>query len=131
MVDPPVLDTVDPSSREMVSMDSHTPDSPVAMDLEPATEVIHGPSLPPRFILVKHHKNAHKDSEIIPLENSCEFPSDSPVTSVSPSPNVRPWAPFTCLADCTFAYRCVSRRMPNNEIDSDLAEMRTDWAEGC
>ncbi|KAJ7873127.1 hypothetical protein B0H14DRAFT_3561224, partial [Mycena olivaceomarginata] len=80
---------------------------------------------------VKHHAHSGKPPEIIPLDS--ETPSQSPRKKLSqgttgPSRD-RPWAPFRCLADATFTYRCVSRRMPNNDVDEDLQQLRTEWAD--
>ncbi|KAJ7731024.1 hypothetical protein B0H16DRAFT_1733441 [Mycena metata] len=103
------------------------------MDMDPPVEFCEqGPQLPTRFIYVKHHPHANKPDEIIPLD------SDAPQTSSVPEPlapgghavlDDRPWAPFRCRADSSYAYRCVSRRMPNKDIDDDLNHMRGQWAE--
>lgn len=102
-------------------MDVDPPPSPQNEDLQ----------LPTRFVYVKHHAHSGKPPEIIPLES--ETPSRSPNEklfqgSTDPSDD-RPWAPFRCLADATFTYRCVSRRMPNNDVDEDLKQLRTEWAD--
>ncbi|KAJ7863755.1 hypothetical protein B0H14DRAFT_2574698 [Mycena olivaceomarginata] len=99
-------------SAEFDPMDVDPPPSPQNEDLQ----------LPTRFVYVKHHAHSGKPPEIIPLES--ETPSRSPNEklfqgSTDPSDD-RPWAPFRCLADATFTYRCVSRRMPNNDVDEDL-----------
>ncbi|KAJ7204541.1 hypothetical protein C8J57DRAFT_1100775 [Mycena rebaudengoi] len=87
-----------------------------------------GVQLPTRFIYVKHHPHSGKPNEIIPIDSSApsHLLPDKPTNDPS---NARPWAPFRCLADCTFAYRCVSRRMPNKEIDEDLQQLRSNWAD--
>ncbi|KAJ7263308.1 hypothetical protein C8J57DRAFT_1070690 [Mycena rebaudengoi] len=84
-----------------------------------------------RFIYIKHHPHAHKPDEIIPLDSDMP-PNSLPAHLLYGSRDVpadRPWAPFRCLADSTFAYRCVSRRMPNNDIDDDLKHLHGEWAE--
>lgn len=82
--------------------------------------------LPERFIHVKHHPHSGKPDEIIALDSA--GPSDSLQPATKSLPQERPWAPFRCLADATFAYRCVSRRMANSDVDEDLKLLRTDWA---
>ncbi|KAJ7079885.1 hypothetical protein C8R44DRAFT_754498 [Mycena epipterygia] len=102
-------------------MDVDPPLSPQNQDLQ----------LPTRFIYVKHHAHSGKPDEIIPLD------SETPLQSLNKKlshgginiSNDRPWAPFRCLADSTFTYRCVSRRMPNKDIDEDLKQWRTEWAD--
>ncbi|KAJ7079129.1 hypothetical protein B0H15DRAFT_859196 [Mycena belliarum] len=84
--------------------------------------------LPTRFIYVKHHPHSAKPDEIIPLDSECPSKSLREKPSQGPSED-RPWAPFQCLADSTFTYRCVSRRMPNKDIDEDLKYWRTEWAD--
>ncbi|KAJ6601689.1 hypothetical protein DFH09DRAFT_1480656, partial [Mycena vulgaris] len=77
------------------------------------------------FIFVKHHPHANKPDEIIPLDSEITQPADFH----SSDPVERPWAPFRCLADSTFAYRCVSRRVSNNDIDDDLKHIHGEWAD--
>jgi hypothetical protein len=83
--------------------------------------------LPARFIYVKHHRHSGKPDEIIALD-SASF-SDSEAEPAKPPLDEQPWAPFRCLADATFAYRCVSRRMANKDVDEDLELLRTEWAD--
>ncbi|KAJ7261681.1 hypothetical protein C8J57DRAFT_1071747 [Mycena rebaudengoi] len=83
--------------------------------------------LPERFIYVKHHPHSGKPNEIIALDSAGR--SDSQELAAKYPPNERPWAPFRCLADATFAYRCVSRRMANRDVDEDLELLRTEWAD--
>ncbi|KAJ7240882.1 hypothetical protein C8J57DRAFT_1477982 [Mycena rebaudengoi] len=106
--------------------------SPGPMDTDPPLECLNmGLQLPMRFIYIKHHPHAHKPDEIIPLDSDMP-PNSLPAHLLYGSRDVpadRPWAPFRCLADSTFAYRCVSRRMPNNDIDDDLKHLHGEWAE--
>jgi hypothetical protein len=78
-------------------------------------------TLPPRFILVKHHPHANKPNEIISLDSS---PSLAPLSEddprPAPLPDARPWAPFKTYSDYKFTSRRVRRRAPNAEIDEDL-----------
>ncbi|KAJ7306232.1 hypothetical protein DFH08DRAFT_720893 [Mycena albidolilacea] len=83
--------------------------------------------LPERFIFVKHHPHSDKPNEIIALDSAIS--SDSPEPAAKSPPDEHPWAPFRCLADATFAYRCVSRRMSNREVDEDLKLLRTEWTD--
>ncbi|KAJ7153830.1 hypothetical protein C8R46DRAFT_912239 [Mycena filopes] len=85
--------------------------------------------LPGRFIYVKHHPHSGKPNEIIPLDSTGSLDQQHKLAP-KPAPGERPWAPFKCLADATFAYRCVSRRMANKDVDADLAHLRTEWADG-
>ncbi|KAJ7092345.1 hypothetical protein B0H15DRAFT_905706 [Mycena belliarum] len=106
--------------------------TPEPMDTDPsAAHVEAGPQLPMRFIYVKHHPHAHKLDEIIPLD--ADAPQITLPVDLAPSsrkdPFERPWAPFRCLADSTFAYRCVSRRTSNKEIDDDLKRLHGEWAD--
>lgn len=82
--------------------------------------------LPPRFILVKHHPNANKPSEIIPLDSSpASTPEPAPAsTDAAPTVMDRPWAPFRTFADFKFASRRIKRRAPNAQIDEDLLDLR-------
>ncbi|KAJ7652625.1 hypothetical protein B0H17DRAFT_835936, partial [Mycena rosella] len=79
------------------------------------------------FIYVKHHPHSGKPDEIIALDSTC--PSDPQQRAAVSTSNERPWAPFRCLADASFAYRCVSRRIANKDVDEDLKLLRTDWAD--
>lgn len=102
------------------------------MDIDPTPDLPEiGPQLPKRFIYVRHHPHAHKSDEIIPLDS--DMPQNLLPAHLVPDshdiPADRPWAPFRCLADSTFAYRCVSRRMPNKDIDDDLKHMNGEWAD--
>ncbi|KAJ6485311.1 hypothetical protein C8R47DRAFT_1016572 [Mycena vitilis] len=102
--------------------------SPAPMDMDPPSVPEMGPHLPPRFIYVKHHPHANKPDEIIPLDgNTAENSASS--TGSRDIPQDRPWAPFRCLADSTFAYRAVSRRTSNRDVDDDLKDLRTDFAD--
>ncbi|KAF7371708.1 hypothetical protein MVEN_00027300 [Mycena venus] len=110
----------------------HESFSPVPMDIDDPPEgldmAVH---LPKRFIYVKHHPHAQKADEIIPLDSDSATGA-LPAHRVSRDctvPGDRPWAPFRCLADSTFAYRCVAGRMSNKDVDNDLKHMRGDWAD--
>ncbi|KAJ7267758.1 hypothetical protein C8J57DRAFT_1181509 [Mycena rebaudengoi] len=83
--------------------------------------------LPTRFIYVMHHAHSGKPDEIIALDSAGS--SDSQDLAAKSPPDEHPWAPFRCLADATFAYRCVSRRMANRDVDEDLDLLRTEWAD--
>ena len=102
-------------------MDVDPPPSPQNEDLK----------LPTRFIYVKHNAHSGRPNEIIPLDS--ETPSQSPHEKCSQGTtnpfDDRPWAPFRCLADATFTYNCVSRQIPNKDIDEDLKQWRTEWAD--
>lgn len=97
------------------------------MDLDTPLQENSDMQLPERFIYVKHHPHSGKPDEIIALDSAGCSDSQKPVNKSCL--NDRPWAPFRCLADSTFAYRCVSRRMPNREVDEDLESLRTEWAD--
>ncbi|KAJ7181102.1 hypothetical protein C8R46DRAFT_885957 [Mycena filopes] len=84
--------------------------------------------LPARFIYVRHHAHSGKSAEIIALD-STSSPGESTELVPVPPFDERPWAPFQSLADASFAYRCVSRRMANGDVDEDLKLLRTDWAD--
>ncbi|KAJ6625203.1 hypothetical protein B0H10DRAFT_2212208 [Mycena sp. CBHHK59/15] len=76
--------------------------------------------LPPRFILVRHHRHANKPSEIVPLEAS----ESSTITMSSTAPvQTQPWAPFQMYGDFKFAARHVQRRTPNSQINEDLEDL--------
>ncbi|KAK7016458.1 hypothetical protein R3P38DRAFT_2541908 [Favolaschia claudopus] len=100
-------------------------DPPVEHDAEPQNledehAQVESP-LPERFIYVRHHRNADKNPEIIPLESSSSPTESTPVVA---GPADCPFAPFRTFADYKFASRCVKRRMSNAEIDEDLKDMR-------
>ncbi|KAJ7161962.1 hypothetical protein C8R43DRAFT_1123671 [Mycena crocata] len=97
------------------------------VDLPPPPEN----ELPTRFIYVKHHTHSGKPDEIIPLDHETppQLLAKKLAHAAIDTSSDRPWAPFRCLADSTFAYRCVSRRMPNKDIDDDLKHMHGDWAD--
>ncbi|KAJ7211956.1 hypothetical protein C8J57DRAFT_1604411 [Mycena rebaudengoi] len=99
------------------SMDVDSPPPPQNQNLQ----------LPTRFIYVKHHAHSGKPNEIIALDSAGSSDSQDPAAK-SPS-DEHPWAPFRCLADATFAYRCVSRQMANRDVDEDLDLLRTEWAD--
>ncbi|KAF7372269.1 hypothetical protein MVEN_00086600 [Mycena venus] len=110
----------------------HESFSPVPMYIDDPPEgldmAVH---LPKCFIYVKHHPHAQKADEIIPLDSDSAIDA-LPAHRVSRDctvPGDRPWAPFRCLADSTFAYRCVAGRMSNKDVDNDLKHMWGDWAD--
>ncbi|KAJ7211148.1 hypothetical protein GGX14DRAFT_565019 [Mycena pura] len=114
--------------------DVRSPSPPAAlfempsMDLDPLPpEQNLNMQLPEHFIYVKHHPHSEKPDEIIALDS--ESFSDSGLAKTTQSSfSERPWAPFQCLADASFAYRCVSQRKSNADVDKDLRLLRTEWA---
>ncbi|KAF8147227.1 hypothetical protein K438DRAFT_1626454 [Mycena galopus ATCC 62051] len=110
-----------------LSPPGHSPELP-PMDVDtPPLQKNSNMQLPERFIYVKHHPHSRKPDEIIALDLAGCSDSKKPVDKSRT--NEHPWAPFLCLADAMFAYRCVSRRMPNREVDEDLESLRTEWAD--
>ncbi|KAJ7044579.1 hypothetical protein C8F04DRAFT_1388930 [Mycena alexandri] len=109
------------------------PMSPAAefppMDLDPPTLEDENMCLPQRFIYVKHHQHSGKPDEIIALDSVASSESQQSESVPKPTTDGRPWLPFRSLADASFAYRCVSQRMANQNIDEDLHLLRTEWAE--
>ncbi|KAJ7647440.1 hypothetical protein FB45DRAFT_1019687 [Roridomyces roridus] len=97
--------------------DGPSPSSPAA-----SPDTCDPPSLPRRFIYVKHHPHAHKEPEIISLDDEASQPESS---TLSESTDDRPWAPFRSYHDHKFASRCVKRRMPNAQINEDLRDLRS------
>ncbi|KAJ7759514.1 hypothetical protein B0H16DRAFT_1313294 [Mycena metata] len=87
--------------------------------------------LPRRFIYVKHHPHSGKPDEIIVLDSESMGHSNPQELAPKTVTGDRPWAPFKCLPDATFAYRCVSRRIANRDVDSDLSHLRTEWADNA
>jgi hypothetical protein len=141
MIDlPKLLTSPDPSDSSAGVRDFRPPtpspsgDQPLntePMDTEPAPGPIYmGPQLPMRFIYVKHHPHANKPDEIIPLDSDA-VPVPQATDLLPGNPVDRSWAPFRCLAHSTFAYRCVSRRKSNQDIDEDLKHLHGSWAENC
>ncbi|KAJ7115714.1 hypothetical protein C8R44DRAFT_709074 [Mycena epipterygia] len=84
--------------------------------------------LPRRFIYVAHHPHSRKPDEIIALDSAALSDSQQYQSFANSTPDDRPWAPFSCLADASFAYRCVSQRMANKNVDEDLHLLRTEWS---
>lgn len=46
-----------------------------------------------------------------------------------PEPDLRPWAPFKCLADFEYTETAILGLLPRQIVDKQLAGINSSWAE--
>lgn len=85
-------------------------------------------------LLIQHHPSSGLPDDHYSLEDYLRHRSRKarPIVSANRSqPVKKPWHPFSCMPDFTFAEFATENRLKNATIDSLLKHMREDWCDGA